>query len=178
MNSENGLYWVYSNLTSDEIVNKLENIKNKGKFRQILKHIYPDFFFNQLPLEKLKDYGASTLPYPVVLKPAVGFFSLGVYVINDEKEWNDTVHIIDQEMEKAKSKFPESVVNVEDFVIEAYINGTEYAVDDYYDSNGDPVILNIFTHRFASSEDVSDRIYYTSKEMIETYKTPFETFFA
>ena len=35
---------------------------------------------------------------------------------------------------------------------------------------------DIITHRFASQEDVSDRIYYTSKEIIEQYEEPFKLF--
>lgn len=41
---------------------------------------------------------------------------------------------------------------------------------------GKPVILNIFTHRFSSPNDVSDRVYYTSKDIIETFKDRFELF--
>lgn len=176
LQSENGLDWVYHHLKDDTLMRKLEVIKDKGLFRQFLKDIYPDFYFQYLDYEDLKKLDASILPYPVVLKPAVGFFSLGVYVIANKEEWEKALHTLEATLIKIKSQFPQSVVSLDKFVIEAYIEGTEYAVDAYYNREGKPVILNIFTHRFASSHDVSDRIYYTSKEMIETYKVPFEAF--
>ncbi|MFR0875792.1 MAG: ATP-grasp domain-containing protein, partial [Bilophila wadsworthia] len=58
-----------------------------------------------------------------------------------------------------------------------YITGEEFAVDVYFDGEGEPVILNIFTHRFASLSDVSDRLYYTGKDVIEANKARFEAFF-
>ena len=62
----------------------------------------------------------------------------------------------------AKEKFPESVVNVEDFIVEAYISGTEYAVDAYYNDQGKTVILNIFGFLFLETskenEEELDRI--------------------
>lgn len=50
-------------------------------------------------------------------------------------------------------------------------------MDVYFDGEGEPVILNIFTHRFASLSDVSDRLYYTGKDVIEANKARFEAFF-
>ena len=145
-------------------------------FRELIKEIYPDFFFDCIRYEDLESYDVNKLSYPVVLKPAVGFFSLGVYVINDQIEWHQAVEAIKKQSSKAKEQFPASVVALENFIVEAYIKGTEYAIDAYYNEQGEPVILNIFTHKFASAEDVSDRIYYTSKEIIETYKATFESF--
>lgn len=53
------------------------------------------------------------------------------------------------------------------FILEQYITGEEYALDAYYDENGRAVLLNIMKHDFACSSDVSDRLYYTGKEIIE-----------
>ncbi len=40
-------------------------------------------------------------------------------------------------------------------------------MDAYYDSTGEPVVLGIFQHVFSSGYDVSDRVYITSKDIIE-----------
>lgn len=176
LTSENALDWVYEKLSHSPIVSQLEWIKHKGKFRELIKGLYPDFFFETLSFENLRSYDIQKLPFPVVLKPAVGFFSVGVYVIKDETHWYQAIDQIEEQMRQKKSTFPTRVVDLQEFVIESYIEGTEYAIDAYYNQEGNPVILNIFTHRFTSKEDVSDRIYYTSKEIIETYKTPFESF--
>ena len=176
LSSENALDWVYKNLPQEKLIQQLGWIKDKGKFRELLREVYPAFFFDEIEDEKLEVYDPSSLQYPVVLKPAVGFFSVGVYVINDQAEWKEAIKSIRREREREKELFPQSVVGLQKYIVEAYIKGTEYAIDAYYDEQGEPVILNIFTHRFASQEDVSDRIYYTSKEIIEQYEEPFKLF--
>ena len=72
-----------------------------------------------------------------------------------------------------KKFYPEAVVNTSKFIIEEYIQGEEYAVDAYYDKNGNPVILNIFHHPFFNSKDVSDRIYVMSTDIMIKYMAKF-----
>ena len=62
-------------------------------------------------------------------------------------------------MRMAAMMYPNHVVNSTKFLIEEMIEGEEYAVDAYFDRDGEPVILNIFQHPFLNSKDVSDRIY-------------------
>ena len=114
---------------------------------------------------------------PFILKPSVGFFSLGVYTITSDGDWAAAVADIERNLRKSRERFPESVVNQSSFLVEEYITGEEFAVDVYFDGEGEPVILNIFKHRFASLSDVSDRLYYTSKDVIEANKARFEAFF-
>jgi hypothetical protein len=52
-------------------------------------------------------------------------------------------------------------------IIEEYIEGEEYALDVYADSEGRPVVVGILKHLFGSEEDVSDRVYITSGDIIE-----------
>ena len=51
--------------------------------------------------------------------------------------------------------------------MEEIIPGKEFAVDVYFNENSKPVILNIFEHPFLDSNDVRDRIYITSKKIIQ-----------
>ena len=76
-------------------------------------------------------------------------------------------------METAQTLYPEAVVNSSKFIIEEYIDGDEYAVDAYYDKDGNPVILNIFQHPFLDSKDVRDRIYLMSAEIMVKYMSHF-----
>jgi phosphoribosylamine-glycine ligase len=48
--------------------------------------------------------------------------------------------------DKLKSIFPENVLNTSNFIIEEFIRGEEYAIDYYYDNNGDAVLLNVLHH--------------------------------
>ena len=92
------------------------------------------------------------------------------------KEWVSVVNTIDAEVETFKDMYPKEVVDVTDFIIETCIDGEEYAVDCYFNNQGKVVILNILHHIFSSSKDVSDRVYTTSKEIIEHYFTEIENF--
>ncbi len=79
-------------------------------------------------------------------------------------------------MENNKNTYPLEVSNADSLIMEQVINGDEYAFDAYFDSNGAPVVLNILKHTFASDTDVSDRVYTTSKEIIEENLAEFEIF--
>jgi len=68
------------------------------------------------------------------------------------------------------------VLDTSSFIIEQCIIGEEFAVDAYFNSLGEPVILNIMKHTFSSDNDVSDRVYTSSKEIIESNLKEFTEF--
>ena len=174
--SENALDWMNKNLSKHEIIEKVNILKDKTKFRELLSPMYPDFFYKEITEIELEEIDFEALKTPFVLKPVVGFLSLGVYTIYNKKDLEDALLDIKENKVNCKDKFPKSVIDNSKFIIEQYITGTEYAIDAYYNDKGKPVILNIFTHKFSSPTDVSDRVYYTSKEIIETFKDRFEVF--
>lgn len=49
-------------------------------------------------------------------------------------------------------------------------------MDAYFDGNGEAVILNILKHTFSSTDDVGDRIYTTSAEIINKNLSDFTAF--
>lgn len=174
--SENSLDWIYQNLANHEIVEKISILKDKFKFRELLQPMYPDFLYKEITEAELYTIDFKKFKPPFILKPSIGFLSLGVYTIYKEQDLQTAVIEIKRNKMDWKTNFPNSVIGDSKFILEQYIPGTEYAIDAYYNDKGKPVILNIFTHKFASSTDVSDRVYYTSKEIIDTFKQPFELF--
>ena len=166
-NSENSLEWIIKNLKGTQIPEKIELFKNKAKFRNLLKPVFPDFYFLQLSYNQLKNIQPGTIKYPVVIKPTVGFLSFGVYPVKNESGFNNVIKNLDKDIEKFKNVFPKEVVDTSDFIIEEMIKGEEFAVDAYYNSQGEGVILNIFHHPFFDENDVTDRIYYSSKKIIQ-----------
>jgi len=66
-----------------------------------------------------------------------------------------------------RAMYPEQVLDLDRFVVEEVIDGEEFAVDAYFDGEGTPVLVNVLAHRFASADDVSDRVYYTSVDVID-----------
>lgn len=168
-NSEDSIEWIIENLPFSDIPSKIEIFKNKVKFRNLLKTLYPDFYYKEIPFNNLKTIDRKSLKYPFVLKPAVGFLSFGVYPVQNEAEFADVIKHLDLDIEKVKGFFPLEVVNTSCFIIEEMIEGDEFAIDAYYNNKGEAVILNIFKHPFLNNKDVSDRLYYTSKDIIKSY---------
>ena len=174
--SENALVWLYAHLPESELVKKVKILKDKAEFRRICQQIYPDFYYKEVEMKALRSLNPDELPLPLVLKPAVGFLSVGVYIVRSKSEWQAALDDIDQNFAKQCAVFPETVVRSEKFVLEQFIEGEEYAVDAYYDAEGKPNIINIFHHIFKDETDVSDRLYCMSKQIFEANYPAFNHF--
>ena len=146
--SENAIGWISKHLPFSELPEKIELFKDKLKFRQLTKSIFPDFYFQGVRLDDLKNIQFDQLPLPFIIKPTVGFMSMGVYKVANYAEWNDTVSSIFTEIDQIKNLYPASVLNTGSFIIEQCINGEEFAVDVYYNSSGEAVVLCILKHVF------------------------------
>lgn len=177
VSSENALDWIYRHLHGTHF-DSIALMKNKTTLREKLACLCPNFFFRAIALRDLASVDTSTWPKPFVLKPAVGFFSLGVYTIASDADWQHALADINRFTESGSSGFPDNVLSTSVFLAEEYIKGTEYAVDVYFDSVGVPVILNIFEHRFASSQDVSDRLYVSGRRVILSMLPRLQVFFS
>ena len=173
-NSENSIGWISENLGFTGLPEKIELFKNKIKFRELLERIYPDFYFQGIEFEKLDELRVEEIKKPFIIKPAVGFFSLGVYKVSSDEEWDSVLRRIKTEVEDVKGRYPVQVLDAGKFIIEENIEGEEFAVDAYFNRAGKPVVLNILKHIFSSENDVSDRVYFTSKSIIETYRETVE----
>lgn len=172
-NSENSINWVLENLPDSQLSRYIKLFKDKIEFRKMLSEVFPDFYFKEVEFENLKKLPLEELKFPLVLKPAVGFLSLGVHTVYDDKDWKAILAKLDEEMKTAQTLYPEAVVNSSKFILEEYIDGEEYAIDAYYDKDGNPVILNVFQHPFLDSKDVRDRIYIMSAEIMLKYMSHF-----
>jgi hypothetical protein len=173
-NSENALAWIDQYYGESELASQLLVLKNKLKFRELIKELFPDFYFKQISIEEIQRLSDDEIRFPFVIKPAVGFFSIGVHIVENEKDWIKAKSEL--QADKLKSIFPENVLNTSNFIIEEFIRGEEYAIDYYYDNNGDAILLNVLHHLFSSGTDTSDRVYSTSKAIIEKYKIDLEYF--
>lgn len=165
--SENAIGWIAENLSFTGLPEKIALFKDKAKFRELIRPLFPDFYFQKVSLGDLKKIKIDDIPLPFVIKPAVGFFSMGVHKVTDKNDWLKTVSAICADADRHKSSYPKAVLDTGFFIIEQCIDGDEYAFDAYYDSDGAPVVLSVFNHTFSSDTDVSDRIYTTSGKIIE-----------
>lgn len=172
--SENSIGWISENLGFTGLPEKIELFKNKIKFRELLERIYPDFYFQGIEFDKLDEIRTEEIQKPFIIKPATGFFSLGVYKVSTDEEWDAVLERIKIEVEEIRGRYPVQVLDTGKFIIEENIEGEEFAVDAYFNSEGKPVVLNILKHIFSSENDVSDRVYFTSKSVMETYRETVE----
>ena len=140
-NSENAISWVIENLPKSNLSSYIRLFKDKIEFRKLLQTIYPEFFFREVEYSEIMTIDAKDIRFPFVIKPSVGFLSLGVHAVRNADEWNTAVKELDKEIASAKELYPTEVVNSSKFIIEELIEGDEYAIDAYYDRNGDAVIL-------------------------------------
>ncbi|MGA7836905.1 MAG: ATP-grasp domain-containing protein [Ignavibacteriaceae bacterium] len=175
-NSENSISWIERNFNSFNLPEQIDVFKDKITFRELIKDSYPDYFFKGVKFGELAGLNLAEIKFPIIVKPAVGFFSIGVHKINSHEEWNGVLAKIEEEIKKISGLYPKEVIDISDFILEECIEGEEYAVDCYFNKNGDPVILNIFHHIFSSDSDVSDRVYSTSEEIINRHKNAIREF--
>jgi hypothetical protein len=173
-NSENALSWLEGHLGNSEFSKHAQLFKDKIRFRELIQAIYPGFFFEMVKLEEIQHLDIKKLPFPFVIKPSVGFFSIGVHIVKSEADWEIAKGELNYEL--LKSIYPRNVLDTSTFIIEEYIEGEEFAIDCYFDHQGEVVILNILHHKFSSGDDTSDRVYTTSKEIVLNYMEPFSAF--
>jgi hypothetical protein len=174
--SENAVGWISKHLAFSDLPEKIALFKDKVNFRKLTRSMFPDFYFKEVRMEDLKKVEIKDIPLPFIIKPAMGFFSMGVRKVTSHEEWLSIIDSILKEIDENKSAYPEAVLNTSSFIIEQCINGDEYAFDAYFNTSGEPVVLSILKHTFASETDVSDRVYTTSKEIIEENLANFTDF--
>ena len=174
--SENSIGWIIEKLPGTKLAEFVSLMKNKVRFRDLIKPLYPNFYYKEVSFSDITSLNSEQLQFPFVIKPAVGFFSLGVYVVDNAEQWPFIRKQIIDQIHMIENLYPNAVLDIDTFIIEQVISGREFAFDAYYDLDGKPVILNIMEHLFAGPDDVSDRIYFTSKQVIEENLTRFTKF--
>ncbi|MEG0504691.1 MAG: ATP-grasp domain-containing protein, partial [Raoultibacter sp.] len=164
--SENALAWLSEHIVNEAIVRPIEVFKDKALMRRVLAPLDPEFFFKSCTAEELAALSFPDLKLPFVLKPSVGFCSVGVYAIANEVDWIAALADIAANAKTWGAMYPESVIGSGTFVLEGYIDGTEYAIDAYFDATGKTHVLDVLRHDFASAADTSDRMYCTGASII------------
>ena len=167
MNAEIGIETLNEFLPTHRLTTLANLFNNKVALRKLLASKYPNFFYESYHFEQLKRADIENLPYPVVLKPIFGYYEGGgVCKCNNANQLRAYMNVF-----KGNNGTGDGHL-----LIEQYIVGQQYAIDYYYDEAGDPVILNIFTLHVKDSEHMSNRIYYTSKEVLSSTLDKFYTY--
>lgn len=177
-NSENAIGWVAANLGFTGLPAAIEHCKNKLAFRHLLRDLYPEFRYREVRPDALGTIDPDAIGHPFVIKPAVGFFSLGVHVVSRPDQWPAARRALAAQLQAPSALYPREVLDTTSLILEEMITGTEYAIDAYYDAQGEPVITNILQHLFSSDSDVSDRVYLTGEDIVTDNLERFTAFLA
>ncbi|PAW27085.1 hypothetical protein BKC07_21415 [Peribacillus simplex] len=166
-NSENGITLLghFQPDSNEYIWSKL--LKDKSQVRNLTKSLYPDFYFQDIDLSMISELDINQIPFPVVIKPNIGYSSVGVHKVKNQQDWYIAVNQLKADLLHSGGLYDSEVVGSQTVLIEEWIQGEEYAIDGYYNQDGEPVILNVFKRSFKDDYDTSDRIYYTSKLAID-----------
>lgn len=164
--SESAIGWITEHLAPTKLPEQIDRFKDKARFRRDTAALFPGFVHREIRLAELDDFDPQSFARPFVIKPSVGFFSLGVHRVESAARWPAVRASLRTDLERVRGMFPPEVLNGSRLLLEPCIEGAEFAIDAYYDQRGDPVVLSIFEHLFASADDTSDRVYVTSAEIV------------
>lgn len=173
--SESSLWIVQERIKSPERKRLIENLKDKLKCRELLKNIFPDFYFKPIKLEKLEK---EVIPKgKLIIKPTRGFFGVGAKVITSNTDFKNLTKEIKNELKKNTGFFSKEVLSRKDLIIEEYVGGEEFAVDMFYSEKGEPVIINIYHHPLPINLAYPNILYYSNYQIFQNLYDIIRKFF-
>ena len=162
--SESSLDLLMGRLKDDSKINAILKLKNKYLFREILLQIYPNYKFQKINVAEIKSL---KITEKSVIKPVKGCFGTAVRVIEPNIDFLKLSIELQEEMQKNGAVFSDNVLSKEDFIVEQFIGGEEYAVDMFFNSEGEPCIVNIYHHPMPHNLAYLHMIYYSSKTIFD-----------
>ncbi len=183
--NENDKLYVASESALDIVLKKSKNsqkkkvteiLKNKIKFRKAIEQFHPNFYFSEISLTDLHNLKIGK-GKKYIIKPSKGFFGTAVRTVDSNSNLKKLQNELAMEIKKNAEFFSEAVLSKSSFIVEEFAEGDEYAVDMFYDSNFEPVIMNIYRHPFHENEKYFHSIYYTGEEFFQEIKDRLESLF-
>jgi hypothetical protein len=174
--TESVLEDVLERLHDDNRKTAVRRLKDKFVFRELLRPFYPAFYYKQCRLDDLLREEPD--PHQMyVIKPVKGCFGTGVRVVDGSVSLADLVADIQAELAKNGAVLSSEVLTPDEFLIESYVAGEEYAVDMFYDRQQQPVITNIYHHPMPDNPAYLHMLYYTSRSTFEAVYAQAREFF-
>lgn len=149
------------------VIKLADLLSNKFDFRNKLQSLNPNIHFTLIKAANLSKYKHSPIGYPCVIKPIRGISSMGVYKCLCSADWNKAMDSLKYTLPKNLVGFKSSAVDTESYLVESLIAGDEYAVDAYFDKQGNPIILGCYQHLFIDEYDISDQLYCTNTLILQ-----------
>jgi hypothetical protein len=146
--------------------------KDKAAFRRLTSDLVPSFNCVELHPDELLAFRPPFDRTSVVLKPSIGTNSIGVRVVTSADGWPEAVMQSLAEIARASARVGTDVVCDTSFLVEDYVDGTEFACDGFWDRDGAAVITGIYEHPFGAPGDVADVVYFTSRPIMRALLAP------
>jgi len=172
--SEATLVSILKQLNDQVTKSAIQAMKDKHLFRELLQDDFPSLGYRFINFDEIKDLKLSKKR---VMKPVKGCFGTAVKIVDEHSDLHQIYNEIKAEIGKNSSVFSESVLSQSEFILEDFIEGEEYAVDMFYDSKGEPHVVNIYYHPLPKHKDYLHMIYYTNKSIFETIYDEAKSFF-
>ncbi len=172
--SESSIDIVMSRMLDTDRKKAMEVLKDKFAFRKILSTIYPDYRYKHIKIEAIKSL---YITKKAVIKPLKGCFGTAIRIIDETTNCHDLFNELKADLDKNGAVFSNTVLSKNDFIIEDFISGEEYAVDMFYDEKGKPHIVNIYHHPMPKEEAYLHVVYCTSKDIFNRIYDKAITFF-
>jgi hypothetical protein len=144
--------------------NAVESLKDKFKFRELLANIYPVYQYRFI---KFRDIKNLSVDKKSVIKPVRGCFGTAVRVIDPHTDFVALSAELEAELIKNAKVYSNYTLSKEDFIVEEFIYGEEYAVDMFYNSDGEPCIVNLFHHPMPKHKAYLHMAYNSSKKVFD-----------
>jgi hypothetical protein len=151
-------------------------LKDKTAFRHAIKPMFPDFYFEEIDPTLLDTLGLDA-DKQYVIKPSKGCFGTGVKIVAGDVDLKKIAEQIMAEVKRNSALFSSAVLTEDRVIVEEFIEGEEYAVDMFYDAEGNVVITNIYHHPMPKNPAYLHMLYTTSKEVFEKIYAPAKNFF-
>ncbi len=148
--------------------NAVNMLKDKHKFRYLMRNLYPDFFFTKTTIDELKNIKLDR-DKKYIVKPTKGFFGTAVKELNRDTNIFEMIKEIRYELEENSRYFSDSILSKNELIIEQFVEGEEYAVDMYFNKHGAPEIMNIYHHPLPDKNEYFHVLYYTNKEIFAKF---------
>ncbi len=164
--SEGLINAVNSKTISENKLKATNFLKDKVLFRETIANLFSDYHFFNV---KIEDLPTLKIENKMVVKPRKGFFGTGIRIIDENTNLEQIKNEVSAEIEKNAKAFAnsESILSSEELLVEDYIGGEEYAVDMFYDENGQPQLLNIYYHPIPQNEAYIHALYCSSRKIYE-----------
>lgn len=146
--------------------------KDKAAFRRLTSDLIPAFRCIELRPDELRSFRPPCDRTAVVLKPSIGTNSIGVRVVASADVWAEAVEQSLAEIARASARIGTDVVSDTLFLVEDYVEGTEFACDGFWNRDGAAVITGIYEHPFDTPGDVADVVYFTSRPIMRALLPP------